>query len=65
MSEVSIATRVSKVEPSAARARLTSGRDFPRRESVGVADDVVNRASDDSFSASDPPAWINKDEPAE
>ena len=65
MSEASIGARASRLDPAAEPAQLTGRRDFPRTGIVGVADDVVNRASDDSFSASDPPAWINKDEPAE
>jgi hypothetical protein len=36
----------------------------PQAERAGQADDVVNRASNDSFPASDAPAWINCGEPA-
>jgi hypothetical protein len=65
MSEASIGARASKLEPRAARTRLISGGDLPRKQSIDPADDVVNRASNESFPASDAPAWINRDEPAE
>lgn len=46
---------VAGVDPRAERAGPVDS---------GLADDVVNRASNDSFPASDAPAWINRGEPA-
>jgi hypothetical protein len=65
MSSVQVEARASKLEPRAARTQATGKGDFPRKESVGLADDVVNRASNESFPASDAPAWINGEDPAE
>ncbi|HET6620333.1 MAG TPA: hypothetical protein VFG64_10355 [Dongiaceae bacterium] len=45
------------------KVRTVSAVD-PQAERAGQADDVVNRASNDSFPASDAPAWINCGEPA-
>ena len=43
--------------------RTTAGADR-QAERADLAYDVVNRASNDSFPASDAPAWINCGEPA-
>lgn len=65
MSGARIEARASRLEPSAARTQATGKGDLPRKERIDPADDVVNRASNESFPASDAPAWINGKDPAE
>ena len=65
MSVVPIGAQASRHVWDAEPAQPTSRRNASLTEIVDLADDVVNRASNDSFPASDPPAWINRDDSAD
>jgi hypothetical protein len=54
-------TALRKRNVDGARPMAESDR---QGERAGLAYDVVNRASNDSFPASDAPAWINCGDPA-